>query len=338
MKDEGTPADPAERPPTPGGAGARATSPGLPAGLSLRAAAAPLERVETQALALQLMLAAPGLELATGTLLAGNRLTLVPAAGPGRALEAYLILEGRLRREAAGTAEEVGPGDTLIADGLREESVFSALTDVRFAYVTTQPFFHELSVKLADLMRLAVKIEARDGYTAEHCDRLQALSYAAGRELGLTPDRLHVLDYGSYLHDVGKARIPLEILRKPGQLDEREWALMKQHPQFGREMLDETFMRAAGPIVEQHHERMDGSGYPYGLASDEILPEAYLVAIADTFDAMTTDRPYRKALPREVALAEIHRLAGVTFPAEFVRAFRAGLESFARAAGARRRA
>ncbi len=151
--------------------------------------------------------------------------------------------------------------------------------------------------------------------------RIQRLSYATGQELGLEPHRLYLLNYGAYLHDLGKVRIPLEILQKPAALTPDEWRVMKRHPTFGRELLEPTFMKDVGPIVEQHHERFDGSGYPHGLAGEEVLLEAAIVAVADTYDAMTTDRVYRKALPPEVAFAEIDKYAGVHYPREVVAAF-----------------
>ena len=185
--------------------------------------------------------------------------------------------------------------------------------------------FHHISHELNELRRLAVDIEIADGYTADHCERLQRLSYATGRELGLSQTELYGLDFGAYLHDVGKVKVPTSILQKPGKLDAEEWLVIKQHPTFGREMLSSTFMREASTIVEQHHERLDGSGYPYGLAGGEILVQAAIVAVADTYDAITTDRPYRRASPPADALAEIERLAGIQHPREVVRAFRSAV-------------
>lgn len=166
----------------------------------------------------------------------------------------------------------------------------------------------------------------KDGYTADHCDRLQALSYATGLELGLSTSRLRLLDQGAYLHDVGKISVPIEILQKPSSLTSSEWDAIKRHPTAGRELLDKTFMKEAGKIVEQHHERLDGSGYPYGLAGSDVLIEATIVAVADTYDAMTTDRPYRRALSRDEALAEIQKYAGVHYPKEVVRAFMSAIK------------
>ena len=147
------------------------------------------------------------------------------------------------------------------------------------------------------------------------------MSFATGRELGLPHYRLHLLDCGAYLHDLGKVKVPLEILNKPARLTPEEFAVIQRHPSFGREMLEGTWMKPSGLIVEQHHERLDGSGDPFGLAGDEILVESYIVAVADTYDAMTTDRPYRKALTPEEAFAELNKYAGTHHLKEVVKAF-----------------
>jgi HD-GYP domain-containing protein (c-di-GMP phosphodiesterase class II) len=246
------------------------------------------------------------------------RLTLVPS---GEAVETYYVLAGSLTCTTSSERSTLKSGDHIIAQHLEEPVILYAQSEARVLYVTSQPQFHEVSSKVSQLKALAVEVETKDGYTADHCVRLQTLSYATGLELGLSTSRLRLLDQGAYLHDVGKISIPLEILQKPSSLTPSEWEIVKRHPIAGRELLDNTFMKEAGRIVEQHHERLDGSGYPYGLAGDEVLIEAAIVAVADTYDAMTTDRPYRRALPPEEALAEIERHAGVHYPREVVRAF-----------------
>ena len=151
---------------------------------------------------------------------------------------------------------------------------------------------------LGDLKRLARLIARKDRGTAAHCGRLRDLARAVGLELRLSPPRLYRLDYGAYLHDLGKIEVPDCVLQKPGRLTPAEWALVKRHPTVGRRLLEVTFMAPVGVIVEQHHEKLDGSGYPYGLSDDAILTESYIVAVVDTFDAMTTDRPLpARALP-----------------------------------------
>lgn len=143
------------------------------------------------------------------------------------------------------------------------------------------------------------------------------LAYATERELGLPHHRLYLLDYGAYLHDVGKVRVPVEILQKPAKLNPEEWSIINQHPTFGRDMLEKTFMKSSGSIVEQHHERLDGSGDPFG----QILAESYTLAVTDMYDTMTTDQSYRRALPQAEAFEEIRKYAGVHYPKDITQAF-----------------
>lgn len=291
-------------------------------GLRFGLGGAALETVRSKSSEFNLLAGGRGCELIEGCLQAGERLTLVPSDGAG-GIEACYLLAGGLRCDLPAGAVDLVAGDYFSAAGLERPVIFTATDEARFLYVTSQPTFHEMSETVRELMRLAVEVEMKDGYTAEHCLRLQRLSFATGRVLGLDPHDLHLLDYGAYLHDVGKIRVPVEILQKPAKLDEDEWRLVRRHPTYGREMLDGTFMAEAGRIVEQHHERLDGSGYPNGIASDEIDTMAYIVAVADTYDAMTTDRSYRRALPAAEAFAELERHAGVHYPRDVVRAFRA---------------
>ena len=270
---------------------------------------------------MSLLLAEPGLEVTECDLRSGERLTLLPPTGDEDGVEAWYVLSGQLAEVTHG-GRRYGSGDLLVGSGLDREVILSADGKVRFLYLATRPQFHSLSRSMNELMTLAAEVEKKDGYTSEHCLRLQRLSFAMGREIGLDSHRLHLLDYGAYLHDVGKVRVPLSILRKPGSLDDDEWAVVRRHPTYGRELVETTFLKGAGVIIEQHHERLDGSGYPYGLAADEVLPEASIIAIADTYDAMTTDRSYRKALPATVAFEELDRFAGLHWPADYVRAFR----------------
>jgi putative two-component system response regulator len=146
-------------------------------------------------------------------------------------------------------------------------------------------------------------IEARDPYTEDHCERLAHYASALGTALGLERADLEALRRGGFLHDIGKIAVPDRVLLKEGRLTADEYAVMKQHPIIGDDLC--RTMRSLGPvraIVRHHHERLDGRGYPDGLAGDRIPLLARVVAIVDVFDALTTDRPYRKALPIDVAL------------------------------------
>lgn len=300
--------------------------PVLPAGLDIVSPTGSLESVSTKAGSLELLATGHGVEMIRGALKDGERLNMVPGEpGAAAVLEACLLLDGSLLLPDSLGGGALPPGSLITSDGLKEPVVFTAQGDVRFLYVTSAPMFHQISHDLGELRRLAVDIEVTDGYTADHCERLQRLSYATGRELGLTPTQLYLLDFGAYLHDVGKIRVPTSILLKPGKLDEEEWRVIRKHPTYGRELLQSTFIREAGMIVEQHHERLDGSGYPFGLTDNEILIQSAIVAVADTYDAMTTDRPYRRACSQAEALAELDSLAGTHHPREVVRAFRSAV-------------
>jgi diguanylate cyclase (GGDEF)-like protein len=288
--------------------------PSLPAGLTLHRSDRALETVTTEVGSLSLVSANPRLELSEGALRAGGRMTLVPETSEHPTPEAYRILEGSLRAETAHGSIELSGGDTLVVEGLGQPIIFVATTEVRFLYISLEPSFHAISDELAEMRRLAVEVESADGYTGDHCRRIQAIAYAVGRELGLPQYRLHVLDYAAYLHDVGKLRVPPALLTSTEPLSDEDWVHIRRHPGDGAELLARTFMAAAAPIVAQHHERLDGSGYPLGLSGDEILLEAFIVSVADTYDAMTSDRPYRRALSNDVAIAELRRLRGAAFP------------------------
>src|SRR5205807_7862101 len=130
------------------------------------------------------------------------------------------------------------------------------------------------------------------------------------------------LEFGALLHDVGKIAIPKEIVNKPGKLNPEEWTIIKTHTVEGQRMLEQVggFMREVGLIVRTHHERWDGGGYPDGLAGEAIALEARIISCCDTWNAMRTDRPYRRALSHEVALAELIANAGSQFDPRVVRA------------------
>jgi len=283
-----------------------------------------LEIVSMGAGEARLVKTGPDLEVVELTLKKDGRLTLT-SAGP--VTETFHILAGQLSCALPSGPLVVTDRHRIVTKDLEEPVILSALTDACLLYVTPQPQFHAISEKLNQLRELAVEIELKDGYTADHCDRLQTLSFATGKEMGLSPNRLLMLDYAAYLHDVGKIKVPPSVLNKPGKLNPQEWELIKKHPTFGRELLENTFMKDAGVIVEQHHERLDGSGYPHGLSGNDMLVEAAIIAVADTFDAMTTDRPYRRALRREVALAELSGHTSVHYPKDVVIAFGAALNS-----------
>jgi putative nucleotidyltransferase with HDIG domain len=187
-----------------------------------------------------------------------------------------------------------------------------------------EPTVKNSSEPVANLAALSAAIEARDPYARGHSSRVTVFAQAMARSLSLESERVGVLRLGALLHDVGKLVVPSSLLLKRGPLTEAERDLMRRHPAAGARML-----RALGapqtilPIVMYHHERWDGSGYPTGRRGEEIPLEARVLCIADSFDAMTSSRPYRKTWPPDEALAELERCAGAHFDPRLVAAFAA---------------
>ena len=169
---------------------------------------------------------------------------------------------------------------------------------------------------------LAEAIDAKDPSTRGHSDWVSKYALMIGREMGFQNGELEELKYAGYLHDVGKIGIPDDILGKGSQLSADEWKLMKKHPIVSARILDPV---SISPVIKaairHHHERYDGKGYPYGLAGDSIPFAARILAVADSYEAMTSDRPYRKALSDEQAVAELLRCAGTQFDPDIVHAF-----------------
>jgi len=168
---------------------------------------------------------------------------------------------------------------------------------------------------------LAGVIESRDSYTGEHSSRVALYSEAICRTMGLPPSEIEVIKLGAGLHDVGKIVVPDEILKKPGKLTPDEFAVMAQHSTIGGEVCSKVpFLNAIYPIVYHHHERFDGKGYPDGLAGTDIPLGARVVAVADGYDAMSSDRVYRKALQQSRILEILHEEAGREWDAKVVEA------------------
>ena len=177
-------------------------------------------------------------------------------------------------------------------------------------------------------MLLGDVIEADDAYTGSHSRDVVDLVLAVADTLGLDAPERRRAEFAALLHDVGKVKIPSEIINKPGALDDEEWAIMKTHTVLGEEMLEQIggVLGDVGRVVRSCHERWDGGGYPDGLAGEEIPLSARIVCACDAWSAMRTDRSYRKALPLEVAAAELRKCAGTHFDPRVVEALCATLE------------
>jgi len=190
----------------------------------------------------------------------------------------------------------------------RASELEHALSDLQTAYLET-------------IRTLAFMVEAKDATTGQHLERCRVYGIALMEALGIA-DEYPDAPYGFLLHDAGKIGVPEAVLNKPGPLTAAEWRVMRTHPVIGHQMVDRIpFLVNAAEIVRCHHEMWDGSGYPEGLKAEAIPRPARVFSVVDAFDAMTTDRPYRSALPIERAVGELVSLAGIQFDPEAVTAF-----------------
>jgi HD-GYP domain-containing protein (c-di-GMP phosphodiesterase class II) len=176
------------------------------------------------------------------------------------------------------------------------------------------------------LVALADEIEVKDEATLGHVSRVASYALGIGRELGLPAWELRSLVLAAQMHDVGKIGTPDAILRKPGSLTDEEFTVIKQHTVRGHEIAGQVeALRSICEVVRHHHERIDGAGYPDGLRGEEIPLHSRIISVADTYDALTSDRPYRSAKPSDEALTEVRRVSGSQLDSRVVESFAASL-------------
>ncbi|MGW8221977.1 MAG: response regulator [Syntrophobacteria bacterium] len=216
-------------------------------------------------------------------------------------------LEGRIEQR---TIELIKLNEQLKQDIARREN----------AEAEVQSSLNKLRSAMGGVVQaMALTVERRDPYTAGHQRRVSDLARGVAAEMALTAHQIDGIRMAGLIHDLGKICVPAEILSKPGQLTEIEHTLIKDHPQVGYEILKEIeFPWPVAQIVLQHHERIDGSGYPVGLSGDDIIIEAKTLAVADVVEAMASHRPYRPTLGRDMALGEISQNRGVLYDPDVV--------------------
>jgi len=197
---------------------------------------------------------------------------------------------------------------------------FKNLTDIRKSEMELKRSLEKLQLAMSSTIdAISLIVESRDPYTAGHQRRVAQLAAAIATELGFAGERIDLIRMGGLIHDIGKIYIPAEILTKPGRLNQLEFNMIKSHPTVGYEILQKVdFIPIIAEMVYQHHERMDGSGYPQGLSGAQLLPEARIISVADTVEAMASHRPYRPSLGIAAALEEVTRQRGSAFDPEVV--------------------
>jgi putative nucleotidyltransferase with HDIG domain len=217
--------------------------------------------------------------------------------------------------------EELARRDRESAAQARQLERYAA--DLRETFLQERERSAQLtSSYMATVRALSNAVEARDSYTGKHAERVAAYAIEIARTLGVARPDAAEIEFGFLLHDIGKVAMPDAILFKPGALTDEERALMARHPVVGAEIMDGIeFLQEAAKVVRSHHERWDGSGYPDGLAADDIPLTARVFAVADVLDALTTDRPYRPRMQLAQARALIVESSGSHFDPAVVEAF-----------------
>ena len=254
----------------------------------------------------------------------GDRERVVAALAELHRGEAVGELEVRMNR-SGGEPHWVSLSMVPVYDDHHVGEYRASLVDIharKQAEADRHAFAARLQRSLLQTIRaIALTIEKRDPYTAGHQERVADLAVLIARRMGLEESRIEGLRLGALIHDIGKITVPSEILNRPGRLDPALFAIIKVHPSVGHEIIGGIdFPWPLAEMVVQHHERLDGSGYPHGLQGDEILLESRILAVADVVEAMASHRPYRAALGPEAALAEIRRGKGTQYDASVVEA------------------
>jgi len=289
------------------------------AGLTIVRGSDRRENIEKKATALDLLVQQGSFDVTRQHIVAGKYFFL-DEASEWEGFEFIYVLSGELHETDDNIL--LRAGDYIYHHGLSARAHFQVEKDTDLLLISSPPSFHLMRDEIQEILQLVRSVEEKDEATEGHCHRLERLAIATGEKLNLNGDQLITLSYAAYLHDVGKVKVPDEILNKPGALSDEEWVEMRKHPEYGAQMLeDKEFLRDAAKVVYAHHERYDGSGYPRGLSGDDIPVEARIIAVVDAYDAMVSDRPYRKALSEKETIAELQKNSGSQFDPQVVRAF-----------------
>lgn len=241
---------------------------------------------------------------------------------PGTDFEFNYILRGVIELMDAGEIITLHPGDTYSHHVLSHNIMFRVLQDAEVLGINTSPYYDNYQDTHQHLNEVLNRLQAVDGDTLSHCTRVKELSMGIAYYLRYNQGPLLDLFYASKFHDVGKSKIPLEILLKPGRLTEEEYEIMKTHSRATYEMIREYYGESVAGIAFEHHERLDGKGYPRGLKGDQISLAARIICVADAYDAMVETRPYHKGLSMEAAMTELHRCENIQFDPKVVHALK----------------
>ncbi len=234
-----------------------------------------------------------GLEIMFHTIKAYDFVMLTPSED--KSLKEYaFIIDGELNLEQGNETLHLKKNDFFSFANLRNTVIMKCDVPVKLLYITSKPTFKHVKIFVSNLDELINKVDEKDKYTKMHCQHVMDYSIAISKQMRCGVDTIERLAISALFHDVGKCDIPDDVLQKPGLLTAEERKHIFKHPISSKQLVEPNFGVHISKIVQAHHERLDGSGYPMGLSGDDIPLEAQIIAVADSFDAMTTKRPYIK--------------------------------------------
>lgn len=241
--------------------------------------------------------------------------------------EVNYILSGAIELRDRNEATMITDGDFFYQAGDVRYLSFEVHEDTRFFYINNRPYFDVYEKQISGLMQILNQLQEVDGDTLFHCERVKKLCLGIAHYIGFDQEKLDVLFYAARFHDVGKAKIPPEILLKPGRLTNEEYEIMKRHSQYTYEMILEYYGAEIAIAAYGHHEYLDGRGYPNQLREGEIRLDSRIISVADAYDAMVMTRPYHVGKSPEAALKELWRCAGTQFDGRVIQGLADYLDS-----------
>jgi len=249
-----------------------------------------------------------------------DRILYIDPVPSAEAYKSYYVVKGSCFVFDDGSI--LREGDMLIFRGIGEVKTLKTLEEtVLLVHATNYDVYRTLEKNQDTVDKLLKEIQTKDHYTGEHSLRVYELVKRLAVRLGYKDKALNNITKAAYYHDLGKIHVPDEILNKPSRLNDDEFEEIKNHVHYAKDTVLEYFNEDVLNIILQHHERVNGSGYPLGLKGDEIRREARILAVCDSFDAMITNRVYKTGKSMEVALLELKELSGVQYDSEIVSAF-----------------
>lgn len=251
-----------------------------------------------------------GVEIMVQSIKANDLVMLTPAEDEGLCEYAYII-EGEIVLEADDETVRLGKNDFFAFSDLDRTVLMKCTVPVTLLYVTSKPTFNHVRMFVSNLDEMINKIDEKDKYTKKHCQHVMDYSIAISRNMKCSASIIERLAISAMFHDVGKCCIPDEILQKPGKLTKDEFRFIYKHPLSSKELVESNFGEDIAHIVLCHHERQNGTGYPQGISGSQIPLEARIIAVADSFDAMTTKRPYNTPKTFEEAVDELLSMTDV---------------------------